>query len=344
MPPGGGERRFPGPAPAAMRRGGRTKGAGVDERGENRRMRLRLDLAYDGSDFAGWQLQPGMDTVQGRIEGALARLYGRPRRRGAKRGFVGSASRIPVVAAGRTDAGVHAEHQVAHFDAPHPRVPPEGVRAALNHRLPGAIRILAAAAATADFHAQHHAAAKTYRYHLLTGNDPSPLRARFALPVGPALDREAMERAAEALPGAHDFRAFAAAPPDDRPETTVRTIREARFLDASPDEWIFEVTADGFLRYMVRRIVGSLLAAGRGQIPPETVAAMLRGDAAPGPRLRAPAAGLRLHRVHYRRGGAATAEASVGRKTRSERDAATPEGRDARNGAATEDGMREPAP
>lgn len=275
----------------------------MDERGEDRRMRLRLDLAYDGSDFAGWQLQPGKDTVQGRIEAALARLYERPRRRGAKRTIFESVSRIPVVAAGRTDAGVHAEHQVAHFDAPHPRVPPEGVRAALNHRLPGTIRVLAAAAAAPDFHAQHHAAAKTYRYHLLTGNDPSPLRARFALPAGPALSREAMERAAEALLGAHDFRAFAAAPPDDRPESTVRTIRAAQFLDAAADEWIFEVTADGFLRYMVRRIVGSLLAAGRKQIRPETVGAMLRGDAAPGPRLRAPAAGLRLHRVHYRRGG-----------------------------------------
>ena len=274
-------------------------------------MRIRLDLAYDGSDFAGWQLQPGKDTVQGRIEAALARLFERPRKRGAKRTIFESVSRIPVVAAGRTDAGVHAEHQVAHFDAPHPRVPPEGVRAALNHRLPGTIRILAAAAAEPGFHAQHHAAAKTYRYHLLTGAEPSPLRARFALPVGPALAREAMERAAAALLGKHDFRAFAGVPADEeRPEGTVRTIRAAQFLDAAPDEWIFEVTADGFLRYMVRRIVGSLLAAGRKQIRPGTVGAMLSDDPAPGPRLRAPAAGLRLHRVHYRGGGESPAGAA----------------------------------
>ena len=274
-------------------------------------MRIRLDLAYDGSDFAGWQLQPGKDTVQGRIEAALARLFERPQKRGAKRTIFESVSRIPVVAAGRTDAGVHAEHQVAHFDAPHPRVPPDGVRRALNHRLPGTIRILAAAAAEPGFHAQHRAAAKTYRYHLLTGAEPSPLRARFALPVGPALAREAMERAAEALLGKHDFRAFAGAPADEeRPEGTVRTIRAAQFLDAGPDEWIFEVTADGFLRYMVRRIVGSLLAAGRKQIRPGTVGAMLSDDPAPGPRLRAPAAGLRLHRVHYRGGGESPAGAA----------------------------------
>lgn len=281
-------------------------------------MRIRLDLAYDGSDFAGWQLQPGKDTVQGRIEAALARLFERPRKRGAKRTIFESVSRIPVVAAGRTDAGVHAEHQVAHFDAPHPRVPPEGVRLALNHRLPGTIRILAAAAADPGFHARRQAAAKTYRYHLLTGAEPSPLRARFALPVGPALSREAMEEAAKALLGKHDFRAFAGIPPDERPESFVRTIRAAQFLDAAPDEWVFEVTADGFLRYMVRRIVGSLLAAGRKQIRPGTVGAMLSDDPAPGPRLRAPAAGLRLHRVHYRRGGdsaAGAAEAAPGGRT-----------------------------
>lgn len=265
-------------------------------------MRIRLDFGYDGTGFAGWQLQPGKDTIQGRIEGALARIYHPPGRRPA---------RIPVVAAGRTDSGVHAEHQVAHFDAPHPRVPPGALRAALNHRLPGAIRVHASASAAPDFHAQHHAREKTYRYHLLTGESPSPLRARFAWPVGPGLDRGAMERAAAFFPGEHDFTAFRQSAPNEREKSPVREIRRAAFLDAADDEWIFEVTADGFLRYLVRRIVGSLVAVGKHRITAESVAALLRDHETPGPRFRAPAAGLRLHRVRYPEAGTGGAEKAV---------------------------------
>lgn len=270
-------------------------------------MRIRLDFGYDGTGFAGWQLQPGKDTIQGRIEGALARIYRPP---GGRRPAAQS-PRIPVIAAGRTDAGVHAERQTAHFDAPHPRIPPDALRAALNHRLPGAVRVHSAAPAAPDFHAQHHAREKTYRYHLLTGESPSPLRARFAWPVGPTLDRGQMERAAAFFPGQHDFTAFRQSAPDERGKSPVRTIRRAAFSDAADDEWIFEVAADGFLRYLARRIVGSLVAVGQRRISAESVGTLLGDPQSPGPRFRAPAAGLRLHRVSYPEAGAVGAEKAV---------------------------------
>ena len=249
-------------------------------------VRVRLDLAYDGTDFAGWQAQPDRDTVQGRIEAAVGRLY-----------HQAPGQRTPVVGAGRTDAGVHAEEQVAHFDPP-TAIPPAGIRAGLNALLPDSIRVLAAAEAARDFHARFSAAGKTYRYHLRPEAVVSPLKSRYAWPVGDGLSRKAMEKGAEALAGRHDFRAFFTAPPGEQPETPVRTVFTARFVEAE-NQLVFEVTAEGFLRYMVRRIVGTLVAIGRGQLPPARVAEMLRDPDASGPRFRAPAAGLRLYRVHY---------------------------------------------
>lgn len=249
-------------------------------------MRVRLDLAYDGTDFGGWQLQPERDTVQGRLEEAVRRLYQRP-----------AGSRIPVVAAGRTDAGVHAEHQVAHLDAPL-RIPPEGIRAALNGLLPGAIRVLEARETAPSFHAQHQAVSKTYRYFLLTESPPSPLRSRYAWPLGRPLRREPMEEAARAFAGRHDFRAFFAAPPGERPACPERTVTDARLFD-DDGFLVFEVTADGFFRYLVRRMVGTLVATGLDRLPPERVRQLLAAPGTPGPRFRAPASGLRLHRVRY---------------------------------------------
>ena len=257
-----------------------------DEGGAGSPVRVRLDLAYDGTDFAGWQRQPDRDTVQGRIEAAVGRLFRRE-----------PAVRIPVVGAGRTDAGVHAEGQVAHFDAPVP-IPPAGIRAGLNGLLPDSIRVLDAAEAAADFHARFDATGKTYRYHLLTGAVASPLRTRYAWPVGGGLFLEAMDEGAAALAGRHDLRAFFAAPPGEEPATPIRNVFGARFIEAG-SELVFEVAAEGFLRYMVRRMVGTLVAIGRGQLPPDRIAGMLRDPESPGPRFRAPASGLRLYRVHY---------------------------------------------
>ncbi len=245
--------------------------------------RIRLEIAYDGSDFAGWQRQPGRDTIQSRVEQALRHLYR-------------SEARIPVTAAGRTDAGVHAEGQVAHFDAPR-AIPPEGIVAAGNAVLPEAIRILRAAPAAGDFHARFQAKAKTYRYDFLTGPRVSPLASRFGWPVG-TLDTEAMEAAAQAFLGEHDFRAFFTAAPDERPASPMRTVLAAR-IEQKKDRVRFEVTASGFWRYMVRRMAGTLSAVGRGRIPAARVREMLEDPDAPGPRFRAPARGLCLMSVRY---------------------------------------------
>ena len=247
-----------------------------------RNHRIRLDLAYDGTDFAGWQRQPDRDTIQQRIEGALSQLYRRP---------------VAVVAAGRTDAGVHAEGQVAHYDASLP-IPPEGVTRALNRSLPPAIRIRTAAAAPPDFHARYDAVSRTYRYHLVPGTPPSPLVSRFAWATGRALDRAAFEAEAAALPGTHDFRAFFTDSGDGRAQNPVRTVIAARVL-RSGVALVFEITANAFLRYMVRRIVGTLEAVARGQLSPGRIAELLRDPGRAGPRFRAPAAGLRLHAVGY---------------------------------------------
>lgn len=255
---------------------------------ESAKIRVRLDLAYDGTDFAGWQRQPDRDTVQGRVEAAVRRLY-----------RLAPDDRTPVIAAGRTDAGVHADGQVAHFDAPF-AIPAAGIRAGLNSVLPDSVRVLCAAATAPDFHARFDAVAKTYRYHLIAASVTSPLLARYAWPTGGGLSREAMEEAAQALVGSHDFRAFFTAPPGEKPRTPVRTVSSARFRSGT-GSLVFEVTAEGFLRYMVRRMVGTLVAVGRGQLPAERVGEMLLDPERPGPRFRAPAAGLRLFRVHYDR-------------------------------------------
>lgn len=248
--------------------------------------RLRLDLAYDGTDFAGWQRQPGRDTIQQRIEHALGRLYRT------------SAEDPPsVVAAGRTDRGVHAEGQVAHFDAPF-EIPPQGVLAAANRVLPPAIRIRAVREVPPNFHARYHAVSKTYRYHLAPDGIPSPLVSRFAWATGRGLDLGAAREAAAAFRGRHDFRAFFTATGDEAPADPVRTITGARLLQEK-SVIVFEVTAPGFLRYMVRRMVGTLEAVGRGQLPPSRIREMLDDPDSAGPRFRAPAAGLRLHEVRY---------------------------------------------
>lgn len=244
--------------------------------------RIRLDLAYDGTDFAGWQRQPDRHTVQGRIEAALARLYRGP---------------VALVAAGRTDAGVHAEGQVAHYDAALP-IPPDGVARALNRGLPPSIRIRAAAVARPDFHARYDAISRTYRYHLVPGPPPSPLVSRFAWATGRDLDRGAFESEAAALPGTHDFSAFSVASDDEPPRSPIRTVTGARVF-RSDAALVFEITAQSFLRYMVRRIAGTLEAVARGQLPAGRTARMLREPGLPGPRFRAPATGLRLHAVGY---------------------------------------------
>ena len=242
--------------------------------------RYRVTLAYDGTAYRGWQAQPAAPTIQATIESALARLAKEP---------------VRVVGAGRTDAGVHAHGQVAHFVLPHP-IPPDALARGLNALLPFDVRCLDAATAPDDFHARKSARSKTYRYFLDRAPVPTPFRVRFTLHHPYPLDRDAIENAASAFIGRKDFAAFSASASEAR--TTVRHVTVSRFLDEG-GELVYEVAADGFLHHMVRNIVGTLLEVGRGKLSAGDVARILasreRGRAGP----TAPARGLHLMRVEY---------------------------------------------
>jgi tRNA pseudouridine38-40 synthase len=255
----------------------------------------RVTLAYDGTDFAGWQAQrAGARTVQGTLEDALARL--------------GGGGRVAVAGAGRTDAGVHALGQVASFVLPRDWPPAELARA-MNAVLPDDVRVLAAAPAPDGFHARRSASGKLYRYVLDTGPVQSPLRRRGAGHVPWTLDGEAMRGAAAALVGRRDFASLAST--GSSVKTTVRTITRSEVQRAdgeSPpggESWTYEVEADGFLRKMVRSIVGALVEAGRGRWTLAELEAAL--EARDRRRWPAPveARGLTLVRVDYARDGAA---------------------------------------
>jgi tRNA pseudouridine38-40 synthase len=245
---------------------------------------FRITLAYDGTDFRGWQRQledAGGRTVQGELEAALARIAGdRP---------------VSVAGAGRTDAGVHALGQVASFELPRPADPDELVRA-LNGLLPPDVRVLSAARAGEGFHARRSALRKLYRYALDCGDVPLPQRRRFASWVPWRLDRQAVLDAAALYLGRRDFAALAAA--GGSVKTTVRSVTrsEVRFVETGLE---YEVEAEGFLRRMVRNMVGGLIAVGRGALTRDELAAVLAARERrrwPAP---APACGLTLVRVDY---------------------------------------------
>lgn len=244
-------------------------------------MRLKLDLAYLGRFFEGWQIQAPREggtsprTVQGVLEDALKEVYG---------------SEIRVHGAGRTDAGVHAEAQVAHVDIPAsaPSIPFEGLRRGLNTKLPWDVRVLSVSEAESDFHARRSANGKIYDYRLRRGEMLHPHRGLVEALAGEPLDVAAMRAAAATLVGRRDFAPFSLT--GSNPGTTIRTLAR---LDVAERGTLLLITAvgDGFLRGMVRRLVGTLRDAGRGRIRPEE--ALLK----PGP--TAEARGLTLERVLY---------------------------------------------
>jgi tRNA pseudouridine38-40 synthase len=240
--------------------------------------RIRLDLAYDGTDYAGWQVQPGQATIQSVLEQVLRRLNGD--------------RRVCVRGAGRTDAGVHARQQVCDFlfqadtndtDLAH----------ALHRMLPDSIRPLRLRTVDATFHARNSARSKCYRYGLDRSTYGDPALARFALHCPQALDEEAMRDALARLPGRRDWSGFtgAACEVEDR----VRTVTVAAFVDGER----FEFEGQGFLTYMVRNIVGTVLEVGRGRRPAEEIDTILSsGDRRlAGP--TAPARGLHLWSIRY---------------------------------------------
>jgi tRNA pseudouridine38-40 synthase len=267
----------------------------------------RVTLSYDGTDYRGWQVQPGEPTIQGELQAALGRVTGE--------------SPLPQ-GSGRTDAGVHALAQVASF-ALQARIPPENLQRALNRALPDAIRVLDARFAPHGFHARHSAAAKTYEYRVFLerpetpqGNRATdavcpPFLARYVYACPWPLNLDALNDSARLFDGEHDFTSFAAVDPDrasrakdgeDDPATAIRTIFASAWERRVVEDGmllVYCVRGNGFLHHMVRNLVGTMIDVGRGYRKPEEVPEILaaRSRSAAGP--TAPAKGLFLHSVEY---------------------------------------------
>ncbi len=267
-----------------------------------------MTLAYDGTDFSGWQVQPGETTIQGELRAALGRITGE--------------TPLPQ-GSGRTDAGVHALAQVASFEL-QARIPPQNLQRALNRILAPSIRILEASIVDSTFHARHSATAKTYEYRVLLesserGEICPPSLARYVYACPWPLDVAALNVAASFFVGEHDFLSFAATDPDmaartaDQGTDTVKTLAppstkraiyssmwEQRKSEGG-DMLVYRVRGSGFLHHMVRNIVGTMLDVGRGYRSASDIPTMLaaRSRSAAGP--TAPARGLFLHSVEYGR-------------------------------------------
>ncbi|HJQ99956.1 MAG TPA: tRNA pseudouridine(38-40) synthase TruA [Candidatus Polarisedimenticolaceae bacterium] len=244
--------------------------------------RVRIDLAYDGTPFAGWQVQPERPTVQGTLEDALARLHG--------------GMRIAVRGAGRTDAGVHARGQVA--DAlVSDRFDDGDLSRALRALVPSEIAIVSVRTVPEDFHSRIAATAKTYAYLVDRSPSGNPFLARYALQAPYPVDVAAVEDALRLLPGRHDFSGFCASASEV--EDRVRTLTRAERVVLREDLELYRFTAEGFLMHMVRILVGTLLDVGRGRFGPERIGeVLLSGDRARGG-TTAPAHGLCLERVDF---------------------------------------------
>jgi len=258
----------------------------------------KLTLAYDGTDFKGWQVQPGERAVQGELQSALGRILGE--------------APLPQ-GSGRTDAGVHALAQVASFPLA-TRIPAANLLRALNGTLPSSIRITEVKAVPSTFHARHSAQAKTYEYRIFRALLCPPFLARYVYASRWPMDLSALNRAAAAFAGTHDFLSFAATDPDlatrnaapseDGKQTgTIKTIFSSTWSEQQSEAGpllVYRVRGSGFLHHMVRNLVGTMLDIGRGHIAVESIPQILaaRSRAVAGP--NAPARGLFLHSVEYR--------------------------------------------
>lgn len=248
---------------------------------------IKLTIAYDGTNFHGWQFQPGMPTIQGAIGDAARKI---------------TQEKIVIHGASRTDAGVHALGQVAHFKTQSPLSALE-FRRALNALLPAAIRIVAAEETGPDFNSRWLSLGKTYRYRIFRGRVLSPFEHGRVLHYPWPLDEDAMARAARQFDGEHDFSSFAASSgseDDDRDRDMVRVIYSSEIVcDPAAEEVCYVVRGRSFLRYMVRKIVGTLIEAGKGRIAAEEIPALfeLRDRSRSGPTM--PPEGLYLVSIDY---------------------------------------------
>ena len=276
---------------------------------------LKLTLAYDGSAFHGWQVQPGRPTIQGTLAEVIESL---------------TREKLLPQGSGRTDAGVHALAQIATFQTAS-SIPTANFRTVLNDRLPAAIRVLDVEEMPEGFHARHSARAKRYHYRIWRADVVPPFLARYVTHHPYPLNEAAMQQAAALVAGEQDFTSFAAVDPDralrlaeasgvsdpraihrpapdprqhtglrpaDLQPTNIRTIYESRF-ERRAEELLYIVRGSGFLHHMVRNLVGTFLLVGKGSIAPESIPGILeaRDRRAAGP--TAPAEGLYLVEVEY---------------------------------------------
>lgn len=261
----------------------------------------KLTVSYDGTEFSGWQIQPGQPTIQGELQQALGRITGE--------------APLPQ-GSGRTDAGVHALGQVASFELAAP-IPPGNLLRALNRTLPPAIRVLKAEIASSGFHARHSATAKTYEYRVYRAEICPPFLVRYVYPCRWPMDLAVLQQAARCFLGEHDFLSFAATDPDLRArvlaenpafapihktETAIRTIFSSHWEEHETEAGgmlVYRVRGNGFLHHMVRNLVGTMIDVGRGYRRCDELPSILaaRSRAAAGP--TAPAQGLFLHSVEY---------------------------------------------
>ncbi len=246
---------------------------------------LKLTLAYDGTDYYGWAIQPKLPTIQGAVVEVLEKI---------------TQERVRLHGCGRTDAGVHALGQVAHFKT-RSEIPAENLRRALNSLLPPAIRVTDVQEVPRDFHARWHAEAKTYRYRLLCADICPPFLWRYVYHYPYPLNTDAMRAALPCFIGEHDFTSFSSwASERDEEKNKVRTILSLDLTTGDSDqEVILAIRGRAFLRHMVRKIVGTLLEVGKGRLQPQDIAAIFaaRDRTRSGPTV--PASGLCLVSVDY---------------------------------------------
>jgi len=249
-------------------------------------MNYKLTIQYDGTDFHGWQMQSELRTVQGEMTKALSLLAGRD---------------VVLHGSGRTDAGVHAEGQVASVELAR-ELAPEKLIAAINGNLAKDVRVIAAEVVAPEFHARYSALEKTYRYRVVNSRVLSPFWLRYAHHEARALDLQQMEQCAALFLGEHDWTAFSSAQSDSETRTRTITALELKsYWDKCARASLLELTvsANGFLRYMVRSIAGALLAVGRGELNAELISRAINHGERSLAAATAPAVGLTLMSVRY---------------------------------------------